>query len=470
MFIEPTYMPIGRVIENLRAKVSEEPDNRQNYINLARAHSYAFQVFDMGKPVNFGAVVRLTRRAYEESREGERWSNSPKDEDSRVVIAMSMSERLHHLSAAIAAFNTAIEMDPLEPTAYLGIADLLAACHYEMADAAVLPYPAYRDWDESRLTLEQCLEWFTADSDEKYRDTVYWFLPRDARTFSSPYQQRHPIVIDALMLAKESAVGERRAQLRQLVLEYCKYQTTEYFFRAYDLAIGQDAYRDSQPALSNYTRLVSGEAGIRYLEAIEAYGPRPFDQTRIKIVEASLEALKELPHQHWVTPIIFSLNAPAPLESLLAPETIVRFDLDGTGREQLWPWVSPEASILVWDPEETGEVTSGRQLFGSVTWWLFFDDGYRAMDALDDNRDGELAGDELTGLGVWTDANSNAVSDPGEVVPIAEAGIEAISCRQTDTTMGMPANLTGLRMTDGRVLPTYDWVAAEIDKPEATGR
>ena len=157
-----------------------------------------------------------------------------------------------------------------------------------------------------------------------------------------------------------------------------------------------------------------------------------------------------------------SQTRPVSLEDLLAPETTVTFDLDGTGRDQAWPWVSEETAILVWDPEESGEITSGRQLFGSVSWWLFFDDGYRALDALDDNRDGELAGDELPGLAIWTDANSNGISDPGEVVPIAKTGIEAISCRQTDTELGMPANYSGLRMTDGRVLPTYDWVAEEV--------
>ena len=162
--------------------------------------------------------------------------------------------------------------------------------------------------------------------------------------------------------------------------------------------------------------------------------------------------------------------SPALSPALLEGVAAVSFDLDGTGRDQSWPWVSPETSILVWDPEETGEVTSGRQLFGSVTWWLFFDDGYRAMDALDDNRDGELSGDELVGLAVWTDANSNGVSEEGEVVPIGETGIEAIACVQTDTSMGMPANLSGLRMSDGRVLPTYDWVAQEAQVSEVAGR
>ena len=468
MHLRPTYLPISRVIENMQAGLAERPGDRRLYMNIARAHSYAFQVADEGKPVNWRAVVRMTPKAYEDSGEGSRGHDAPKDEGDREVTYLTMSERLHHLSASIAAFNEAIEMDPFEPSAYLGIADLLASCNSEMADAAVLPYPAYRDWGESNTDLAWYLERFTSEDEKTYQDLIRWLLPRDDRPYSSPPQQCRPIAIDALLLAKEEATGERRVQLRQLILDYCKYQTAEYFFRAFDLAIGQDAYRDSQPGLSNYTRLVSGEAGIRYLEAIEEYGPRPFDQARIRIVEASLEAMKELPHREWVTPIVFSLNAPTPLETLLASETVVSFDLDGTGREQSWPWVSPETSILVWDPEETGEVTSGRQLFGSVTWWLFFDDGYRAMDALDDNRDGELSGDELAGLAVWTDANSNGVSDEGEVVPIGETGIEAIACVQTDTSMGMPANMSGLRMSDGRVLPTYDWVAKEVEAAGST--
>ncbi|MBT3202234.1 MAG: hypothetical protein HN350_20220, partial [Phycisphaerales bacterium] len=52
--------------------------------------------------------------------------------------------------------------------------------------------------------------------------------------------------------------------------------------------------------------------------------------------------------------------------------TAVRFDLDGDGRAQSWPWVKPTTGILVWDPSGQGRITSGQQLFGSVTIWMFF--------------------------------------------------------------------------------------------------
>ena len=48
-------------------------------------------------------------------------------------------------------------------------------------------------------------------------------------------------------------------------------------------------------------------------------------------------------------------------------------------------------------------------MFGSVTWWLFFSDGYRALDTLDDNRDGRLTGSELSGIAVWFDRNTEEV-------------------------------------------------------------
>lgn len=36
-----------------------------------------------------------------------------------------------------------------------------------------------------------------------------------------------------------------------------------------------------------------------------------------------------------------------------------------------------------------------------------------------------------------------------------------------DAELGMPANYSGLRMTDGRVLPPYDWVAESVPTHQA---
>jgi hypothetical protein len=157
------------------------------------------------------------------------------------------------------------------------------------------------------------------------------------------------------------------------------------------------------------------------------------------------------------------LDCDRPLESLLNEDSRVRFDLDGSGRTQSWHWVRSNTAILAWDATGSGNITSGRQLFGSVSWWIFFDNGYEALDALDDNRDGELAGEELNGIVGWLDRNGNGASEPGETTPIKQLGVRAIRVQATSTENGCPANRSGIRMAGGRVLPTYDWIATPVD-------
>ncbi|MGH7143278.1 MAG: hypothetical protein ACREJ2_04000, partial [Planctomycetota bacterium] len=156
------------------------------------------------------------------------------------------------------------------------------------------------------------------------------------------------------------------------------------------------------------------------------------------------------------SPVVFSLTAAQPLHALVDPAKSVHFDLDGDGYAERRMWVQPDTAILCWDPGCTGKITSGRQLFGNVSWWIFWDNGYQALDALDDNRDGVLTGNELTGLCVWRDANQNGVSDPGEVVPVVNLGIDSIAVRAPQTEDGCPANKLGIHFEDGRTLPTYD--------------
>src|SRR5262249_19684687 len=108
----------------------------------------------------------------------------------------------------------------------------------------------------------------------------------------------------------------------------------------------------------------------------------------------------------------------------------------------------------------SGKITSGKQLFGSVTWWIFWENGYQAMDSLDNNRDGRLSGDEFKGLAVWIDRNSNGVSDSGEVMSLESIGVTAIETHPTGKDGKSPMNSVGMRMKDGRILATWDWVVS----------
>ena len=162
-----------------------------------------------------------------------------------------------------------------------------------------------------------------------------------------------------------------------------------------------------------------------------------------------------------VTPIIFPLDKPRPLKNLLLTGKTITFDLDGDGVKSRWPWVKPDTGLLVWDPKRTGRILDGRQLFGSVTWWIFWAHGYEPMGMLDDNQDGWLEQRELKGLSVWRDLNGNGVSDGGEVKPVAAMGIKRLSCKAHESASGWSSPV-GLEMSDGRKLPTYDWTPRSI--------
>lgn len=191
---------------------------------------------------------------------------------------------------------------------------------------------------------------------------------------------------------------------------------------------------------------------------LDKEGHRQLKVARRKVAE--LEATR----QHWVTPIILHLSERRELKQLLAPERHVTFDLDGSGRGDTWPWLQPDTALLVWDEDGRGDVPSGRELFGSATWWIFWNNGYEALQSLDNDHNGWLEAGELDGVAVWRDRNSDGVSDPGEVQPVTTVGVSGIAVTATSEVDGMPANSNGLRMQSGAVLPTYDWITQPVKK------
>jgi hypothetical protein len=136
----------------------------------------------------------------------------------------------------------------------------------------------------------------------------------------------------------------------------------------------------------------------------------------------------------------------------------VAFDLDGSGLKRKWGWITPKAAWLVYDPDKTSKIDSALQMFGNVTFWMFWPDGYAALSSLDDNGDGVLSGPELRGLAVWNDRNCNGVSDSGEVIPVKDLGILSISCHSEIDSRGIHWNPTGVGFTNGSSRATYDWI------------
>jgi hypothetical protein len=117
----------------------------------------------------------------------------------------------------------------------------------------------------------------------------------------------------------------------------------------------------------------------------------------------------------------------------------VWFDIDADGVKDHIAWTDPiSMTAFLWiDLNHNGKVDDGRELFGVGT--VLPDgtrarDGFQALAAYDDpqnggNGDGVIsAADSIWNeLRLWIDKDPNGVSEGGEVGPIAQFGIDAIS-------------------------------------------
>ena len=177
------------------------------------------------------------------------------------------------------------------------------------------------------------------------------------------------------------------------------------------------------------------------------------DRARIERLRGRLEASQPIV---YVTPIVVPMRD-EPFSQLVDEASPVAFDFAGTGDRRAQGWLTSDAAWLVWDPEWRGQINSGFDLIGQRTWSVFWRDGFEALRALDDNRDGELTGGELGGLALWRDENGNGVSDPGEVIPANVHGIASLSVHGDPTRPGLITARNGVRFDDGSTRPLYDW-------------
>jgi len=117
----------------------------------------------------------------------------------------------------------------------------------------------------------------------------------------------------------------------------------------------------------------------------------------------------------------------------------VRFDLAAAGSPQYYSWTKRGArdGFLCYDRDGSEYIESGRELFGNRT--LLPDgttatSGYEALRELDvpsqgGNSDGRLTAEDekFRTLCVWIDEDHDGMSDPGELLSLAQAGVVEIS-------------------------------------------
>lgn len=241
---------------------------------------------------------------------------------------------------------------------------------------------------------------------------------------------------------------DRAAELKAVIDQYLK---------AYELRFDEDKNKDDRLMAGDaFVAAEAAEAAMRLLKTVE-----PVDEALIaKLEKGRAEIFMK---GMAITPVIVGLDEQSRLDDMVDRDASVSFDLSGINSGHRWPWISTKAGILVWDPSATGKITSGRQLFGTMTWQVVFRNGYEALSTLDANGDWKLSGDELAGISLWRDANQNAVSDPGEVTPVSEL-LTRIDVQAVVDNSGLIHSTVIWR--DGRTTRSYDWVPAS--KPAST--
>jgi hypothetical protein len=127
----------------------------------------------------------------------------------------------------------------------------------------------------------------------------------------------------------------------------------------------------------------------------------------------------------------------------------VQFDLLASGQPVQTGWVAPSDGLLVRDLNVDGTINNGTELFGNAT--VLADgstasDGYQALAELDSNHDGVISSADAaySQLGVWVDANSDGISEAGEVRSLAALGITEISVTAQVTSTQDHGNTIGL--------------------------
>jgi hypothetical protein len=169
------------------------------------------------------------------------------------------------------------------------------------------------------------------------------------------------------------------------------------------------------------------------------------------------------------TPVILDLNGDG--VKTLSVSAGVNFDLFATGKSVSTGWVSGNDGLLVLDRNHDGQINDGSELFGTSTLLANGQkagDGYAALRELDGNSDGAITSADAAyaKLQVWVDANSDGVTQSGELKSLQDLGISSISTLADVNLSKDNGNLVGLTSTytttDGATHAAADvWFVAD---------
>ncbi len=236
------------------------------------------------------------------------------------------------------------------------------------------------------------------------------------------------------------------------------------------------------PAIENFVAVTVGEweqlSYVRYWPGREAVGYSKGSYERLityhgtfedeELVEdVTLHLTQDVTIKAWaehrISPIVLDLDGNGRLDTATGewrPHTLRKhvggkylltmYDINGDNVDELVEWIGPSDGFLVMPKDvkrtmETGVITAD-EMFGTAGGYT---DGYSKLSLLDRNGDKFLTGDELNGLYIWQDKNSNTLVDKGELVSVTEVGITKICIRHS--------NYASYFIMNGKTYRMWDW-------------
>ncbi|MDL2321917.1 hypothetical protein LJC47_06180, partial [Desulfosarcina sp. OttesenSCG-928-B08] len=143
--------------------------------------------------------------------------------------------------------------------------------------------------------------------------------------------------------------------------------------------------------------------------------------------------------QRTISPLVLDLNDNN-ITSTWLHNTNIYFDLDGDGFRERAGWIEAGDGLLALDLDQSRTIDSGVELFGNYTpddAGINAENGFLALSYYDNNKDGVInAGDSIyTSLLVWTDANSDGISQADELFSLSALGITSINLNAQEVNL-----------------------------------
>ncbi|TPN38896.1 hypothetical protein FJ979_11425, partial [Mesorhizobium sp. B1-1-6] len=178
----------------------------------------------------------------------------------------------------------------------------------------------------------------------------------------------------------------------------------------------------------------------------------------------ALTASDFVAYNSTVDPIILDLNHNGFTFSDLSHG--VQFDINGDGAKDQIAWNTSNDGMLAMDLNHDGKIDDGKELFTPSFGGGNFASGAAALASLDGNHDGLIDHNDaaFSSLLIWKDANTNGISDAGELSHLADNGIVSISTAASPAVGEIDGQtVTGngtFQMADGT---TGNYVEVELD-------